>query len=65
MGGNGDSQITKQIISEARNAASNVFTWMEDDDIFIVDRGFYDCLEIMRDMGFKVIIFIINYYAIF
>ncbi len=55
MGANGDSQITKQLISQARQATQNVFTWMTDDDIFIVDRGFYDCLDILREMGFEVI----------
>ncbi len=56
MGANGDSQITKEMISKAQTQAESVFKWMRDNDLFIVDRGFYDCLDILRDMGFKVII---------
>ncbi len=54
MGANSDSQITKQLVEEARNATQNIMTWMDPDDIFIVDRGFYDCLDVLRDMGFEV-----------
>ena len=54
MGANSDSQIMKQIADDARNAARNVMSWMNPDDIFLVDRGFFDCLDILRDMGFKV-----------
>ena len=28
--------------------------WVQEDDIFIVDRGFRDLLELLEDLGIKV-----------
>ncbi len=54
MGANSDSQITKKIIQDARRAAENFASWLDRDDILIVDRGFFDCVDILQDMGFQV-----------
>ncbi len=54
MGANSDSQITKKIIQDARRAAENFASWLDRDDILIVDRGFFDCVDVLQDMGFQV-----------
>ena len=54
MGANSDSQITKQIIQEARDQGKNIASWLRPGDILIVDRGFYDVVELLRDMGVDV-----------
>ncbi len=54
MGANSDSQITKHIITAARLQAQNIASWLRPGDIVIVDRGFYDVVEFLQDMGIDV-----------
>ncbi len=54
MGANSDSDITKSIVNDARNGARNITSWLRPQDIMIVDRGFYDTVDVLRDMGFDV-----------
>ncbi len=54
MGANSDSQITKHIITAARLQVQNIASWLRPGDIVIVDRGFYDAVEFLQDMGIDV-----------
>lgn len=47
---NNDSAITKHIFE--RNL-DNIKTWLKDDDILVVDRGFRDCREFLHELGLK------------
>ena len=47
---NNDAAITKHIFQ--RNI-DDIKTWLKDDDILVVDRGFRDCLEFLHHLGHK------------
>ena len=48
-GHNNDASITENIMDVNFNDIKN---WFEPEDIFVVDRGFRDCLEYLENKGF-------------
>ncbi len=50
-GHNNDASIIKHII---KNDDQGIKTWLHDDDIIIVDRGFRDAVNSMEELGFQV-----------
>ena len=48
-GTDNDAKITKKII----DTISDLRTWLNEEDIFIVDRGFRDVLELLESSGFE------------
>ena len=47
---NNDAAITKHIFQ--RNI-DDIKTWLKDDDILVVDRGFRDCLDFLQQLALK------------
>ncbi|OWF49584.1 uncharacterized protein LOC110451517 isoform X2 [Mizuhopecten yessoensis] len=47
---NNDASILKHIL---HNNIEDIKNWVEENDIFIVDRGFRDSLELLEDLGIK------------
>jgi hypothetical protein len=50
-GHNNDASIIKHII---KNNDQGIKTWLHDDDIIIVDRGFRDAVYSMEELGLQV-----------
>ena len=47
---NNDAAITKHIFQKN---IDDIKTWLKDDDILVVDRGFRDCLDFLQQLGLK------------
>lgn len=47
---NNDSSILNHII---RTNAEDIQKWIQEDDIFIVDRGFRDAIPLLQDLGIQ------------
>ena len=47
---NNDAAITKHIFE---NNIDDIKTWLKEDDILVVDRGFRDCQELLHHLGLK------------
>lgn len=47
---NNDSSILNHII---RTNAEDIQKWIQEDDIFIVDRGFRDAISLLQDLGIQ------------
>ncbi len=51
MAKNNDADITKHILSDNREGIKE---WLRPDDIFVLDRGFRDCIEMLQSLGYEV-----------
>ena len=47
---NNDAAILKHMFN---TNVEDIKEWVQDDDIFVVDRGFRDSLELLDDLGIK------------
>jgi len=47
---NNDASILKHMLN---TNVEDIKQWVQEDDIFIVDRGFRDSLELLEDLGIK------------
>ena len=47
---NNDASILQHII---KTNAEDIRSWLSEDDIFIVDRGFRDALPLLEDLGIQ------------
>jgi len=47
---NNDAFILKHMIN---TNVEDIKSWVREDDIFVVDRGFRDALELLKDLGIK------------
>jgi len=48
---NNNTAITKHLV---KNNLENVNQWFQADDVYIVDRGFWDAVECLEDQGYNV-----------